>query len=118
MYQSEVFEIVWRTGHMKLSVGDFFGKANQNIVKKLFRTTTRKFCTEEQRLELIQMIQSELKKRENLLDSLEELESRREQMLDGYVTCVRRPLGTAEKELKKQCERIENAISLLKEERW
>lgn len=113
----KVFSIVWNKGHMELNVGEFFGKANQNEVKKMFRLIMRKYCTEEQRSELIELVNFELKSRERAAKDINDLEFQIDNILCSYnIPMNTKIAGT--KDLEKQCERLKKALALLKEERW
>lgn len=119
MRTEKVFKIAWDKGHMELKVGKYFGNSNQNDIKKMFRLIMRKYCTEEQRSELIQLIQGEIKLRECALKDIELLEGQINLKLYEFGVCPVNLLNSAaRKDLQKQCERMKKAINLLNKERW
>lgn len=114
-----VLSIVWNKGHMELNVGEFFGKSNQNEVKKMFRLIMRKFCTDQQRFELIRMINVELKDRKLALEEISKAKYKIGiELLKFNISNSFHTDSTAEKDLKKQCDRLKKALVLLERERW
>lgn len=69
------FRIDHPTGFIEINVAEFFSSAPQKKVTKLLRLA-RKYCTEEQRKELLCDIVEEAKYRADILDELDSLISR------------------------------------------
>lgn len=62
-------------GYIEINVGTYFGTSSQKKVNKLLRLA-RKYCTEDQRKELLCNIVEEAKYRSDILDELDSLISK------------------------------------------
>lgn len=69
------FRVSYPTGFIEINVAEFFSSAPQKKVTKLLRLA-RKYCTEEQRKELLCDIVEEAKYHSDILDELDSLISR------------------------------------------
>lgn len=117
IHNGKVFNVVWNKGHMNLNVGEFFGKSNQKEIKKMFRLIMRKYCTEQQRFELIELVKCELRTRKCAIKDINDLEFQINNILWGYNIPMNTRV-TGMRDLEKQCERLEKALVLLERERW
>lgn len=110
MYEEKTFEVRYPTGQMTINVGTFFSTANKPQIAKLLRLAKR-YCTEEQRKKLIRNY------RENVLDALYCLEKQKMDLLNTLHRASLWDAG-AEKALRKQMEKLRDAIETVKEARW
>lgn len=73
--EAQRFRINHPNGYIEINVGTFFGTSPQKKVNKLLRLA-RKYCTEDQRKELLCNIVEEAKYRSDILDELDSLISK------------------------------------------
>ena len=73
--EAKRFRVNHPNGYIEINVGTFFGTSPQMKVNKLLRLA-RKYCTEEQRRELLCNIVEEAKYRSDILDELDSLISK------------------------------------------
>lgn len=116
MYEEKTFEVRYPTGQMTINVGTFFSTANKPQIAKLLRLAKR-YCTEEQRKKLIEYLRFERNYRENVLDTLYCLEKQKMDLLNTLHRASLWDAG-AEKALRKQMEKLRDAIETVKEARW
>lgn len=69
------FSVVHPTGHIEVNVGTFFATSPKKNVTKLLRLASR-YCTEEQRKELLCNIIEEARFRSDVLDELDSIISK------------------------------------------
>lgn len=73
--EAKRFHVNHPNGYIEINVGTIFGTSPQKKVNKLLRLA-RKYCTEEQRRELLCNIVEEAKYRSDILDELDSLISK------------------------------------------
>ena len=73
--EAKRFRVKHPNGYIEINVGTFFGTSPQKKVNKLLRLA-RKYCTEDQRKELLCNIVEEAKYRSDILDELDSLISK------------------------------------------
>lgn len=73
--EAKRFRVNHPNGYIEINVGTFFGTSPQKKVNKLLRLA-RKYCTEDQRKELLCNIVEEAKYRSDILDELDSLISK------------------------------------------
>ena len=93
---------------MDINVGAFFSTANVKTIRKYFKLTEQ-YRKEEQKAELEFMIAMEKADRQKAMAELEELEAR--------VAAIRSRFPQ-EITLKKQVEKLDKSLDLLREARW
>lgn len=116
MYEEKTFEVRYPTGQMTINVGTFFSTANKPQIAKLLRLA-KQHCTEEQRKKLIEYLRFERNYRKNVLETLSALENQKMDLLNTLHRASLRDTG-AEKALRKQMEKLCDAIETVKEARW
>ena len=114
----DIFRVEWDTGYINTLVGSFFVEANVPQIKKLFKLA-REHCAEAQRAELMEALARADKERADLLDALGELAYKKSTLAKQFYKLQCMPeQGWAEKRAKKERERLQRVIDLLKAERW
>ncbi len=122
MYQKEVFHIDYPTGQMNINVCNFFGTANQDEIKKVLRLA-RQNCPDSRRFDLIAMLLHEQEQLKDILDKIDVLEKKRQELLAPiYSGLIEYPDTAAEKMLRQMCEKLSWAVEFLsnvkEKERW
>lgn len=122
MCKQEIFHIDYPTGCMDINVASFFGKADKARVKKVLKLAKQN-CSEAQRVALIGQLQSEAKKRVEVMESCAQLKQRRLELLDGILTpddrvSVGEPMMGAEKYLAMQAYKMGAWVEFLENVRW
>lgn len=118
MYDKKVFRFDYPTGSMEINVGMFFGAFDKKKINKLLRLM-RRYCSDEQRKELLFDLRYECAYRREMLDTLGDLRYKRQELLSTLISSgVSNELPSPEKSILKQREKLNQIIELLSKERW
>lgn len=118
MYDKKVFRLDYPTGNTEINVGAFFGTSDKKKVDKLLRLM-RKYCSDEQRKELLFDLRYEYAYRREMLDTLGHLRYKRQELLSTIVSDgVSSELPSPEKSILKQRDKLNQIIKQLSKERW
>jgi hypothetical protein len=119
MSDKKNFRVEYPKGYIEVNIGKFFGTANQKNINKLL-CLAKCYCSEQQRIKLIEDMRYESKYRKEILDTLGDLEFKRKKLLANFFNFynIERPLSTPEKALVKQCEKLTKNIQRISKERW
>lgn len=104
-----VFHISWDKGRMDINVSVFFSTANVRTIRKYFKLTEQ-YRKEEQKAELENMIAMEKADRQRAMAELEkEFGARADAIRSRFPQEVT---------LKKQVEKLDKSLDLLRKARW
>ncbi len=112
-----IFKIEWPTGHMELDVGGFFGTASKKRIGKALRLA-KQYCNEDDRIELIRMLNEEIKTRTAALDACGDADWARRQALKPFFGDLMPMFGKYEKALTTQRDRLRMCYALVEKARW
>lgn len=112
-----VFKIEWPTGRMELNVGEFFGTADKRRIGKALRLA-KQYCNEDDRIELIKMLNEEIETRTSALDACGDADWARRQALKPFFGDLMPMFGRYEKALTKQRDRLRMCYALVEKARW